>query len=275
MTLWKLFTITWNWQSSVVVGSLALLLGYVYVVRTRWTRRSWLFVAGVLIMMLDLVSPLDTLGDIYLFSAHMAEHLFLIWVVPPLLLLGTPPWLARNVLKQPFFDRTERFLRRAPVAWLIGNAAVWLWHAPFLYNAALANEDIHTVEHLSFLVSATILWWPGLAPSEERRLPPLIVILYLFTTGVSMSILGIIETYAPPGAYPAYLHPLDEYGVLTFLRETLGLTPKVDQQWGGLLMWVPGSVVYLIASLAALARWYREPEEKLIDSGTVSSSASG
>ena len=275
MTLWKLFTTTWTWQPSVVFGSLALLLGYVYVVRSRWTRRSWLFVAGVLIMMLDLISPLDTLGDTYLFSAHMAEHLFLIWVVPPLLLLGTPPWLARRVLEHPVFDRTERDLRRPLVAWLIGNVTIWVWHAPFLYNAALANEDIHIVEHLSFLVSATILWWPGLAPLEERRLPPLIVIIYLFATGVSNVVLGIILTYTPPGAYPAYLHPLDEYGALAFLRETLGLTPEIDQQWGGLLMWVPGSVVYLIASLAALARWYREPEGGTVDSEAVSSSASG
>ena len=261
-TTWQSFAELWNWgQPSVVGGCIALLLGYEAASRFRVSRETWFFAAGVLVLLVSLVSPLDELGDTYLFSAHMLQHLILLQVTPPLLLLGLTPRLARQALALPFAAKIERALNRLPVAWLLAVATLWTWHVPALYNAALADERIHALEHLSFLVTSTVFWWPILTPLAEKRAPVIPSVLYLFTAMAANAILGIILTFSPPGWYPAYLNPDDTLGILPLLRNGWGLTPAVDQEIGGLLMWVAGSLVYLLVALGLLARWYRAPEE--------------
>lgn len=98
MTTWQFLTSTWSWEPSILLGCALLLAGYLAAVRFRLDGRQLLFVAGDLVLLLALVSPLDELGDTYLFSAHMAQHLLLVLVVPPLFLLGIPPQLAERVL---------------------------------------------------------------------------------------------------------------------------------------------------------------------------------
>jgi len=261
MTTWQLLASTWSWDASVLVGCAALIGGYLVVVRSRITSKTLFFIAGVLVMLLALESPLEKLGDTYLFSAHMAQHLLLILIVPPLMLLGIPRWLAQRVLDWPLARRIEHILNRPLLAWLLGMGTLWVWHVPALYNATLADENIHIVEHLSFLVTSSIFWWPILSPLTERRLAPLATIPYLFAASAAASILGIILTFTPPGIYPAYLDPNDEIGALPLLRDSWGLTPTADQQLGGLLMWVPGGLAYLSGIIGALARWYSMPEE--------------
>ncbi len=265
MTTWQLLASTWSWDPSVLVGCAALIGSYLVVVRSRITSKTLSFVAGVLVTLLALESPLEELGDTYLFSAHMAQHLLLILVVPPLMLMGIPRWLAQRILDWPLANRIERILSRPLLAWLLGMGTVWVWHAPVLYNATLADENIHIVEHLCFLVTSTTFWWPVLSPLTERRLAPLATIPYLFAAAAATSILGIILTFSPPGIYPAYLNPNDEIGALPLLRDGWGLTPAADQQLGGLLMWVPGGLAYLSGIIGALARWYSTPEEDEMD----------
>ncbi len=101
MTAWQLFLSTWSWDPSVLVGCAALMTAYLAAVRFRPTRRAIYFAAGVVWLLLALVSPLDALGDAYLFSAHMLQHLLLLLVVPPLLLLGIPAELAERALARP------------------------------------------------------------------------------------------------------------------------------------------------------------------------------
>jgi putative membrane protein len=225
-------------------------------------KRALFFIAGVVIMWFALESSLDELGDTYLFSAHMVQHLLLILVVPPLLLMGTPRRLAARILDWPPADRIEQILSRPLLAWLLGIGTVWVWHIPVLYNATLHNEQIHILEHVDFLVMSTILWWPVLSPVMEKRLSPVRTIAYLFAAAAASSVLGIILTFTPPGLYD-YLHPVDTLGALPLIREKWGLTPAVDQQIGGLLMWVPSGLVYLSGILSALGRWYSAPEEDL------------
>lgn len=258
MTAWQLLTTTWHWEPSIWLGCTALLGGYLAVLRFRLGRRALLFVAGVLALLLALVSPLDTLGDTYLFSAHMVQHLLLVLVTPPLMLLGLPADPVRQWLRQPALNRLERFLGRAGVAWLLGAGTLWLWHIPAFYNASLAHLDVHIAMHLSFLITATIFWWLVAGPLPERRLSPLAAVAYLFTAGVANTVLGIILTFAPPGLYPAYLHPFDTLGILSLLREQWGLTPAVDQQLGGLLMWIPGGLIYLGTIVGLLVHWLNE-----------------
>jgi putative membrane protein len=229
---------TWDWEPSVVVGCATLAIGYLLVVRRRLNRAPY-FLAGVLLLLLDLVSPIDTLGDHYLFSAHVLQHFLLALVIPPLLLLGTPPFEIGSLSK------LERVLGGPPVSWLLGMGVMLGWHIPALFNAALANDSLHIFQHLSFLVTGTIFWWPILAPVEGRRLQALPAVAYLFSACVSCSLLGAFLTFGPVGLYPTY-------------TGYMGLDAKSDQQLGGLLMWVPGCFVYLAGILSVVRRWYSE-----------------
>lgn len=259
-TTWELLAATWFWDPSIFTGSGLLLLIYWKWGRPHARRQTVFFVSGVLVMVFALVSPLETLGDTYLFSAHMLQHLLLLLVTPPLLLSGLPKAAVQRIFDRPFWGRVEGILKRPFIAWPTGVITVWVWHIPALYNATLANEQIHILEHLLFLVTATIFWWPVLSPLRQSRIQPLAIIPYLFAAAVASSALGILLTFAPPGLYPAYVYPLDELGALPLIREGWGLSVAVDQQIGGLLMWVPGSLVYLSGIILALARWYSTPE---------------
>jgi cytochrome c oxidase assembly factor CtaG len=258
MTTWQLLTSTWNWDPSVLVGGAALVGVYLAAVGSRLTAWALVFVAGVLVTLVALVSPLDALGDTYLFSAHMVQHLLLMQITPPLLLLGTPGWLAEKITDWPAAGRAERILGRPVVAWLLGMGTMWVWHLPALYNAALADETVHFVEHLSFLTTSTIFWWPVLSPVLDRRLSPPATLLYLIPAIAASDILGTILTYTAPGVYD-YLHPADTLGALPLLRDKWGLSPAVDQQLGGLAMWILGDPVYLCGILNGIARWHGAP----------------
>lgn len=260
MMTWRALTSLWDWEPTVLLGCAALLLGYVALTRRQPSRHAFWFVAGVLLIVVALCSPLDTLGDTYLFSAHMLQHMLLVLVVPPLLILGIPAWQVERWLRNPTVATVECIVRRPAVAWLLGIGTVYLWHAPPLYNATLAHTVIHIAEHLSFLVTGTVFWWPVCAPRAASRLPHLVAAFYLFIAAVASSSLGIILTFAAPGLYPAYLHPADPRGVLTLVRNGWGLSAATDQQLGGLCMWVLGGLIYLCAILATFAHWYAEDE---------------
>ena len=249
----------WDFEWSVILGCLLLLVLYFGKARADLWQRIC-FATGIGILFLSLQSPLDTLGDTYLFSAHMAQHLLLILVVPPLLLLGISESEARSWLKLPAVAATERILGNPYVAWSAGVVTMTIWHVPALYNFALAHEPVHIFQHLSFLVTAAIFWWPVLHPLPERRLHTGAAVAYLFAAAAENSVLGIILTFMPVGHYPAYLHPKDELGALDLIRNSWGISAAQDQKLGGLLMWVPGCSVYFVAILAIIASWYARPD---------------
>ena len=213
-------------------------------------------------MLLALVSPIDRLGDTYLFSVHMLQHLILLVIVPPLLLLGLPPKLLERALQWKMANQVERVLGVPLLAWIVGEITLWGWHIPALYNAALAHQGIHIVQHLSFLVTSTILWWPVIGSvASRRRMNSLAGGMYLVATGLSSSVLGIILTFAHPGLYPIYEHPPGSPAILALIRHSWGISVAADQQLGGLLMWVASTPIYLLAIAAIMVRWYREPED--------------
>ena len=250
----------WDWEPSVVIGCAALAAAYFAFARRRTAGQSFCFLTGTMLLLLDLVSPIDTLGDTYLFSAHVFQHFLLALVIPPLWLLGIPRPLAERACQRPWIARFERLLGHPVLAWSFGVGAMLAWHIPALFNAALASEALHIFQHLSFLVTGTIFWWPVLGPLAARRLGALPALVYLFSACAACSLVGAVLTFTPPGWYPAYLNPEDRLGILREIRTGWGLDPRTDQQLGGMLMWVPGCLVYLSAILARVARWYAEPE---------------
>ena len=259
MSGWKLFTSAWEWHPSVVAGCALLLGGYLAAVRCRINRCTLFFAAGVIATLLALVSPLDPLGDDYLFSAHMLQHILLDMVAPPLFILGLPAEPMRRLLRWPPLSAVERVLGQPVLAWWLGTGTLCVWHLPVLFNAALASEGVHIFQHLTFLVTGTIMWWPVFGPLEERRMTPMTSVVYLLLASVPNAILGIFFTFAGTSFYAAYAQPEDELGALALIRDSWGLDPVTDQQLGGAIMWVLGSIIYFWAILAAVARWFLEP----------------
>lgn len=259
MTTSKLLFTAWDFEWSINAGCVFALMLYFWKVQASlWHRVS--FVLGIVVLFLSLQSPLDLLGDTYLFSAHMAQHLFLILIVPPLFLLGISEREVRSWLRAPSVAGVERILGNPYVGWLAGVSTMTLWHIPVLYNYALAHEEVHIFQHLMFLVTATMFWWPVLHPVPERRLATGPAVGYLFAAAAENSVLGITLTFMPVGHYPAYLHPADQFGVLNLIRDDWGISPALDQRLGGLLMWIPGCSIYFIAILALIANWYAQPD---------------
>ena len=260
MTDSQLLEGAWDWEPSVMAGSALLEAGYLTAVRFRFDRATLSFTAGVAVMFLALVSPLDALADDYLFSAHMLQHILLDLVAPPLFVLGCSEGLARRILRWPPAGRAERLLGRPALAWGLGIGTLWLWHWPGLYDAALGSENVHVFQHLTLLVTGTIFWWPAFTPVAERRMRPLIAVTYLALGSLANALLGIIFTISSTPFYWRYDHPRDELGALSLIRGQWGLSQLADQQLGGAFMWTIGGVVYLWAIIVLVGRWYREEE---------------
>lgn len=270
MTGAHLFAIAWSPDPSVFGGSLALAVAYLAWLRRGLSTRAIVFLTGVAVMVFALVGPLDRIGELYLFSVHMVQHLILILVVPPLLLWGLPPQPTRGLLRVGAVRRVERVLGRPLVALPVAIVTLWGWHLPALYDLALRNESVHALEHLLFLATATMFWWPVLRPDAEHRLSPPAAMAYLFAGMASDAGLGIALTFSPTPLYGFYAHPPDPYGALPLVRETWRVSVLSDQQMGGLAMWIPGGIFYIVAILAEFGLWFREPEaDEIATSGPV------
>lgn len=242
----------WDLHPSVVIG-LALLGGlYVY-----WgglaapRRRVASFAAALAVLGIALNGPLHNLSDAYLFSAHMAQHLVLTLVFPPLLLYGTPAWVVRPLLRPRWVSGFARWATRPLMAGLFFSVPITLWHFPQFYQAALEHHAQHIVQHLVFIATAVIMWWPVLSPVPELpRASYLTQLLYLFVLGLPMSLAGAMITLAEGVLYPFY----------AAAPRVWGLTPLADQQLGGLLMWVVGTIYLWITATVVWFRWSARAE---------------
>jgi len=244
----------------VIVGCVLLLGAYLAATRFRLEATTAWFAGGVVTLFLALVSPLDPLSDDYLFSAHMMQHILLDMVAPLCFVLGMPADLVRSALRWHPAAVAERILGHPVVAWFLGTATLCIWHAPVLYNATLENDNVHIFEHLTFLVTGTILWWPAFNRVPGLRLTPMMSVLYLTLAALANGVLGIFFSFSSTPYYEAYLHPKDELGLLPLLRGKWGLDPLNDQQLGGGFMWVLGSIIYLWAIVVVVVRWYQLPD---------------
>ena len=244
MTAWN----RWDLHPSVVIG-LVLLGGlYVFLGGLKAPRRHVAsFAAALLVLFVSLNGPLHNLSDRYLFSAHMAQHLLLTLLFPPLLLYGSPAWIVRPILGVRGVMPVARVLTRPVIAAAVFTAPIVLWHVPLFYEAALRNHNLHILQHLVFLTTAVIMWWPVLSPVPELpRIPYPGQMLYLFLLGLPMSITGALITLSETVLYPFYAEAP---------RLALGLDVLADQQIGGLLMWVVGALALWGAMTAVWFRW--------------------
>ncbi len=262
---------SWNFSPSLWLGFALLAVGYALVTGPLRQRYHWgqpvsknrqvAFYLGTLAAWLALVSPLDYLSDNYLLATHMVQHLMLILVAPPLWLTGLPDWLIDRALAPRILRATVNKVTRPLSAFIIFNGLFLLWHLPGWYDAALENEGIHVLEHLSFLLSAMIGWWPVLSASR-RIAPPAsrpLQMLYLFFNMFPSMALGAIITFSATPPYPFY----------ETVQRLWGLSVQADQQLAGLIMWVPGTMVFFLFFSLAFMRWFSaqssEEDEGLIN----------
>lgn len=247
----------WNFDLSVIFGCGVLLAVYAGAVGFKLNRKGVLWGLGIITVFLALTSPLHDLGERYMFSAHMLQHLLLLLVAAPLLVMGLPTGQMKRALRIGWVARTEKILSQPVFAWVLSIGTLWVWHIPALYNAALTNHDLHIFEHISFLVTAVIFWWTGLNPIHRLQMNTIPAMLFFFFAALASSILGLLLSFAPTTMYPTYVNPIDTSHILPLIRGEWSLTAQADQQIGGIMMWATGGFGYLTGVVIVMIRWYR------------------
>jgi putative membrane protein len=214
--------------------------------------RQLAFYSGIGLALIALASPLDTISDYYLFTAHMVQHLVLILGVAPLLLAGTPGWLLRDALAASHLTSFVRWAHHPLVAFFGFNLVFGLAHLPFVFELTLENESLHALEHLVFIVTAMLMWMPVLSPVPDisPRYPPLGQVLYLFLQTIPASLVGALLAMAGTASYATYVAA----------PRITGLSAVEDQQLGGLIMWVGGGLYFLLATGIVFFAWANREE---------------
>lgn len=258
----------WSWDPGIVSPLVILLVVYAVGsirrggIRRLYWRHAALF-GGWITLAAALISPLHEVGE-QLFSAHMLQHEIMILVSAPLIAAAHPgatflwafaprqrPVMGKWILR---IERSKviRWFAAPLNAWLLEAAALWLWHIPALYQATLHSDAVHALQHMSFLVTA-VLFWSALYGVGRSAMDFGVATLYVFGTAVHCSALGALLTFSTVLWYPAYSETAARWG----------LSPLQDQQLGGLIMWIPSGVVFLVIALALTARWIVESERRL------------
>ncbi len=213
----------------------------------RW--RLYCYTSGLWVTWLAIASPLDALGTLLL-SVHMTQHLLLMMVGPPLILLGAPglpmlmglPRTIRRYWVGPFlawgaFRRGARFMVHPVVGWTLFFIATWAWHVPVLYEAGLRNPTWHVIEHACFIFTATLFWWPVIQPwPSSPHWPRWAMIPYLLLADLQNTIFSAFFCFKETPLYQSYASA----------PRITSLDALQDQSLAGAIMWVPGSIIYLV-----------------------------
>ena len=243
----------WRWTPHPEVWLIVLAaLGVgVYVVRglapaageTVERRRKGFYLLAVALLWLAGDWPVHDISEEHLYSVHMVQHLLITLVVPPLLLLATPEWLARRVV-DPSRPWARRLLRPIVVG-VTFNAFVAITHIPWVVNTSAANGVVHYTVHLVLFVTAIAMWLPVCGPFEELRLQPLTKMFYLFAMSVLPTVPAGFLTFAQTTIYEAYDTPLRLWGV----------SVANDQQMAGLIMKIGGGLYLWTIIAGVFFRW--------------------
>ncbi|MFL5737044.1 MAG: cytochrome c oxidase assembly protein [Actinomycetota bacterium] len=261
-----------RWNADPVVIT-ALVLGtavYARGLRELWRRgagrgvssaEAIAFFGGLLVVAAALLSPIDSLAA-SLFWAHMCQHMLLIVVAAPLIVLGRPLLVMPRGLP-PSWRRGlhggrpgRNALPLAIATWIVHTVVVWAWHLPAFFQAALANPAVHALEHAMFLATALAFWWWLIDPAARRSIGGGVAVAYAIAAGVQGMILGSLMLFSEHPWYPAYAA-----GARGF-----GLTPLQDQQLAGLVMWIPPGIVYLVAAALLFLSYLRAVERDTLRS---------
>jgi putative membrane protein len=245
-------SVGWHADPSVIFGTLATCCWYGWSMRRlpveqRPSQRQVMyFFYAVVAVVVALASPIHDLGERYLFTAHMAQHLLLTLVMPPLLLASVTPEMVRPLVQPAWAFAVARYLTRTVVAFALCNFVFAVAHLPNLYDLTLRDHNVHVVEHLLFMSTAILLWWPLLSPLPELpRSNHAVQLLYIFLQVLPGSLVGGLIVHTERPLYPFY----------AAAPRITDLSAVQDQQLGSIVMWVGGGAFWLIAFTVVFFVW--------------------
>jgi putative membrane protein len=223
------------------------------------------FICGLVAIWVAVASPLAAL-DHELLSVHMVQHLLLMAVAPPLLLLGRPALPVLHGMPKRFVqDLMGPLLRWAPIrqlgkivshtvfCWIVATMTVIAWHLPSLFALGLHSSAWHEIQHASFLLAGFLFWWPVIQPwPSSSRSPGWSVPLYLFLATLPCDALSAFLTFCGRVVYPAYLSATPRFRI----------SALQDQEWAGVLMWVSVTFIYMLPALVLTVRLLSPPKPK-------------
>ena len=256
-------SVWWEWRAEwgllVLLVCAALVYGRLMLQASRETglpfsrAHALRFGLGLLVMYIASASPIDRIGEEYLFSMHMVQHNLMMYLLARLLLAGIPDWAARHWFAAvPGLQRVYDFISHPIVACVSFNLVFTLWHIPFLYDWALRDRLVHNLEHLSMIGTALVLWLPIWSPLREKRLNYPMQIFYLLSLAIAQLPVFAYVTFSPQVLYPTYeMAP----------RLTV-MGPLMDQQLGGVLMKINGMLVLFAAFISIALEWYNSEQPK-------------
>jgi putative membrane protein len=264
----------WTWAPTGTTAIALAVLLYGRGLMTLWRRagvgrgipiwRACSYAAGLMALVVALLSPIAYLSE-SLQSAHMVQHMILLLVATPLLVVGTPLFVMLWALPARWRQRVAQWwhgarrwqatweaLSQPLIVWALYAVTLWVWHVPRFYEAALQNSYVHDLQHLGFLLTSGLLWWLLLNPMGRLRLDRGAGVLYLFTTSLHATALGVFLTLSPTAWYDYYIQTAARWN----------LTALEDQQIAGAIMWMPACVVYLVIAAIIFSLWLRESEAR-------------
>ncbi len=242
---------TWPFDPTVYVGLVVLFLGHAWLAGTvsdAQRKHSLYLGLGLLTLWVALETPIDTISDHYLDSVHMLQHVLLGFIAPPLMLLGLSPQMVGRLVRLP----GVRAITEPVPAQVIAGVVMIAWHLPPLYNATLYSEDLHIVEHLTFIAAGVVLYWPILeATSAHARwqMSPGVKLLYLLVATLPQDGVALALIFSRVPFYDYYAHAP---------RLIPSLTALVDQTVAGAVLMVLGKATFAVAAMAVFFRWFGE-----------------
>jgi cytochrome c oxidase assembly factor CtaG len=241
--------VTWPFDWTVYAGLVALYLGHAWLARDApdfQRKHSLYFGLGLIALWIALETPVDTISDHYLDSVHMLQHVLLGFVAPPLMLLGLSPSMVGRLVRIP----GVRALTEPVPAQLIAGVVMIAWHLPPLYDATLHSESLHVVEHLMFIASGVLLYWPMLEVTSVHarwRMSPGAKLVYMLLATLPQDGVALALIFSRVPFYEYYTHAP---------RLINGFTPLIDQTIAGAVLMVLGKATMAVAALAVFFRWF-------------------
>jgi putative membrane protein len=251
----------WNLDPAGIIILIAILVGYLLATGPLRDRvpgslpvplsRIAMYIGGWLSLALAVLSPLDTLGRYYLFSAHTTQLFIIITLSMPLLMAGLPDWLAFRLLPSERVRAGGAGLRFSVIAVLLFNALILIWHAGPLYELALGNTFWHDIQLLTFAIAGALTWWPLLTPANRHiRLSSPIQILYLAAESIPLDVFGVFAIFASGVFYHTY----------DIAPRVWGISAALDQEISGGILAVPGNIIDLILMSVVFFAWIERTE---------------
>lgn len=259
MNTWSFLFRNWHWNIFALIIIVLLISFHVITNGYKLRKKSKYFFSGIILLFLSTFSSLDYLGRNYLFSAHMVEHIILLLVVPPLLLTGTNKDFLEKIFKKEKYNRIGRIIFNPFIAWFLGVGSMWFWHIPSVFRLMEHYPLVHLIQMASLIVLGLIFIWPVFTPIQFKKMDALQSTLYLFLACVGCTVLGILITFAPAGIYTIY-YTGNNTTVLNLIQNKWGINAEIDQEMGGLIMWVPACFVYLTNIMITIYKWYKKPD---------------